>query len=239
MLKFILRLCNKSVNLFFSFLNTFHFNSIKVLMMHEIIDNDATLNDFMQLHFDDFKTLLEKLKNKVISINQFYTQYNNNEFNNKYVITFDDVHESVYEKAYPLLKQNNLFFTLFVNLSLLDTKGYITTDQLIEMSTSSLCTIASHGVNHFFHRKLNNNERLDELNSSKEQLEKIINKPVDFFAFPYGSLVAVSFDSIKQLKNTDYLMSFSTIPSGVWKSFMINKWFIPRINVTKKTIDKI
>ena len=209
--------------------------------MHEIILNDVNPSDSMQIRYKEFKTLIGRLKDKtnIVSIDNFYNLYTKGEFNGEHVITFDDVHESVYEKAYPILIANNIPFTLFVNISLLDTKCYITTAQLKEMSLNSLCTIGSHGINHVFHRKLNKKESLEELYDSKNELEKLLNIPVNFFAFPYGSLVAVSICNIKQIKKTDYLMSFSTIPSGVWYSPLISKWFVPRINVTKKNIANI
>ncbi|MBP6182586.1 polysaccharide deacetylase family protein [Flavobacterium sp.] len=213
---------------------------MKVLMMHEIIDDDVVPRDSMQINYNEYALLLNKLKkNTVLSLDSFYCKFSKREFNGEYVITFDDVHKSVYEKAYPLLISNNLPFTLFVNLGLLDTKDYISKDQLKEMSLNSLCTIGSHGMNHVFHRKLKNKKCLEELYDSKNELEKLLNIRVNFFAFPYGSLVAVSIRNIKQVKKADYLMSFSTIPSDVSYSSLISKWFIPRINVTNKIIANI
>lgn len=236
-----LRLFNKAISILYSFINVFNTNSITVLMMHEIIENDVSSKNPMQLHYKDFKVLLDilKSKKKAISLLEFYDCFTKGRFNGEYIITFDDVHQSVYQMAYPLLIENNIPFTLFVNLSLLDTLGYISKEQLIKMSLNSLCTIGSHGVNHIYHRSLSDKESFNELCDSKKTLEKTLKLPVHFFAFPYGSLVAVSFRNIKQLIKTDYLMSFSTIQSSVNNSSFISKRFIPRINVTKKIIDNI
>lgn len=235
-----LKLLNKGINLLHVFIQLFHTKRIKILMMHEIVDDKIVSNEF-QISYDDFKSLVITLNDggMVISMDKFYKCYSKKESNGEYVITFDDVYESIYHYAFPLLKANKIPFTLFVNLSLLGTSGYITTEQLIEMADNELCTVGSHGMHHAFFRNLTKEECAQEFFNSKVSLEKIIKKPVDFFAFPYGSLVAVSFRNIRQIKNFGYKMSFSTIPSGVWHSTLIKNWFIPRINVTKKLIEII
>jgi peptidoglycan/xylan/chitin deacetylase (PgdA/CDA1 family) len=185
--------------------------------------------------------LLDKLSmnRKVVTIHEFYNCFSQHKFDGQFVITFDDVHESVYKYAYPLLKSRNIPFALFVNLSLLDTPNFITTPQLIEMAKCHLCTIGSHGINHVFYRNLKRNQCSAELESSKKNLEFLIKKPIDFFAFPYGSLVACSFRNITEAKGSNYKMAFSTIPSGVWHSPIINKYFIPRVNVSNKVIKRL
>lgn len=209
-------------------------------MLHEIVADDVT-PEALQLSYRNFKLLVDRLKvnGDAISIEKFCDCFFNKKFDGEYVVTFDDVYESVYQYAFPFLKVNNIPFTLFVNLSLLDTPKYITTNQLVEMANTELCTIGSHGMHHVFFRNLTKDKCKSELRESKVTLEKIINKPVDFFAFPYGSLVACSFNNIKEVKKSDYKMSFLTIPSGVWNSPIINKYFLPRINVTKKIIKRL
>ena len=54
-------------------------------------------------------------------------------------------------------------FPLFVNVSLLDKEEFITRKQLVEMSQSELCTIASHGVSHGEFALLNKEQALQDL----------------------------------------------------------------------------
>ncbi|MFA7628487.1 MAG: polysaccharide deacetylase family protein [Candidatus Dojkabacteria bacterium] len=210
-------------------------------MLHEIVADDVTPKR-LQISYSNFRSLIERLKNKgnVLSMEEFYDCFSNKEFKGEYVITFDDVYESVYQFAFPLLIANNIPFTLFINISLLDTPGFITTNQLIEMSRSELCTIGSHGIHHVFFRDLKEEDVGKELKNSKKALEQLINKPVNCFAFPYGSFVACSFDNIRKVKKSSfYKMSFGTIPSSVWNSTVISRYFIHRVDVTKSLIEKI
>ena len=128
---------------------------------------------------ENFEKLLiwlsEKRTEKLINLD-------NKSKEKQYYISFDDVPDSIYNIGFPLLIKYQIPFTLFIATSLLNKPGYITTDQLREMSKSDLCTIGSHGVSHCFYR-FNKDKLLEELNKSKKQLEYIINKRVSLFAF--------------------------------------------------------
>jgi hypothetical protein len=66
-------------------------------------------------------------------------------------------------------------------------------------------------------------------------LENKIDKDIQYFAFPYGSVYACSQRSIDIIAKGKYLLSFSTIavpctPDAIMK----HKNFLPRINVNEK-----
>lgn len=144
-------------------------------------------------------------------------------------ITFDDAWESFYINAYPILKQRNIPFTVFISIELLDKPYYITTEQLLELSQCHLCTIGSHGIHHSPFAKMNRNQIEKEFESSKTIIENIIEKEVILFAFPYGSYAACGF-RYKSLALKYYKYAFSTIPTPIRKCCQ-NNYFLPRINV--------
>lgn len=149
-----------------------------------------------------------------------------------YAISIDDVPESFYHNAFPLLKEAGVPFTLFVNTSLLDTYGYISTEQLKEMSENEWCTVGSHGVSHGFYHKLNKVQAMDELRQSKITIESIVGKPVELFAFPYGSFSACGFKN-KYLVTEVYKYGFGTVACPITEPLTLPKYFLPRINVNK------
>lgn len=155
-----------------------------------------------------------------------------------YSLTIDDVPESFYTNAFPILKDEGIPFTLFVNLSLLDKAGYISKDQLLEMSMCELCTIGSHGVYHSEYAVLNDKQALEELSESRRLLEKIVEKPVDLFAFPYGSYYACGFSN-KHLVSDIYKYGFSTVSSPITRPQIFKNYFLPRINVSRKFLNNI
>ena len=65
------------------------------------------------------------------------------------LITIDDGWKSVYTHAYPLLKEFNYPFTIYLYKNYVDGGGRALTSAMIkEMQISKLCTIGSHSVSH-------------------------------------------------------------------------------------------
>ena len=93
-------------------------------------------------------------------------------------ITIDDGLYDLYTVAYPLLLERKIPFTAFVSADLLDQEGYITTEQLKEMSRNPLVTIGSHGCTHKCLDELSIEEQIYEINESKQKLEALIEKEI-------------------------------------------------------------
>lgn len=208
---------------------------IKILMAHQVGGKEkSTFNISIQ----SFESLLINLKNrKVISLSSLNLD-DPKSTEVRWALTFDDVPESFYENAYPLLKKYDMPFTLFVATSLLNTDGYINETQLKEMADDSLCTIGSHGVSHSYMCFLSKIDFEKELRESQRILSDMIGKEITLFAFPYGSYYACGYTNKKKVdKYYDY--GFSTIPTGIAKMIFTKKYFLPRINVSEKYIDRI
>lgn len=147
-------------------------------------------------------------------------------------LTIDDVPEGFYRYGFPLLKKYNIPFTIFVNISLLNTYGYITDKMLVEMSECELSTIGSHGLTHSYFRNLTEQEIKDYFSVSKKKLENICKKDVSLFAFPYGSFYACGYCH-KHLLKEFYSHGFGTVSSAITLPSLLPNYFLPRINLTK------
>lgn len=197
-----------------------------ILMLHwienEVIDGDK---EPYRISVTQFKKLLTFLKKKnTINLCNWEKE------KRYYALTIDDVPESFYYNAYPLLREFNIPFTIFVNISLLDKVGYIKKEQLIQLAKCDLCTIGSHGVNHCEYAYLSKEQVKYELKNSKAVLESIIGREVNLFAFPYGSYYACGF-RYKYLALENYKYAFGTIACSITQPLLLNKYFLPRINV--------
>lgn len=198
-----------------------------VLMFHKVGEEGP-----FNLDTRKFEDLLNRIKN-VVRLDDF------NESDNGFVcLTFDDVSSSFYKNAYPILKKYNYPFTLFVNLELLDTVDYMSSEELIYLSSDNLCTIGSHGLKHTYFSKYKKDEVLLDMSVSKKELEKITQRNVEMFAFPYGSLFAVGWSNINKTKNI-YKCGFSTVSSPILKHSILPSTFLPRINVDNITYSSL
>lgn len=195
-------------------------------MLHWI-ENETISDDKepYRISVSQFKKLLTFLKKK----NTVHL-YDWEKEKGYYAITIDDVPESFYHCAYPLLREFQIPFTIFVNISLLDKEGYIKKDQLIQLAKCELCTIGSHGVNHCEYAFLSKEQVKYEFKNSKAVLESIIGREVNLFAFPYGSYYACGF-LYKYLALEEYKYAFGTVGCSITKPLLLNKYFLPRINV--------
>ena len=148
-------------------------------------------------------------------------------------ITFDDGLLDLYTVAYPFLKRKGVPFTAFIVTDYLDKQGYITKEQLKEMSKDPLVTIGSHGVTHKPLPSLSVNEKKNEIVHSKSIIEDIIGKEVCYYAYSHGQYDK---DVLKYVRV--YKAAFSTIERPLNQFTGKNKYTIPRYNIDSKTYKK-
>ena len=158
-------------------------------------------------------------------------------YKNHIVVTFDDIYDSVYKNAYPILKELKVPFIVFVTPKLIDTidswhkHPMITMEHLREMAKDPLCIIGAHGVEHKMFRNYSVKEAKQSMEKSKQWLEKTFGKQVDFFAFPFGRRVEVSNANIHTLSQCDFYCGFSALDGSLKQKWFSTRWFLPRILV--------
>ena len=156
---------------------------------------------------------------------------------NGFIVTFDDIYDSVYEHAYPFLKSQQIPFILFVTVDLIGKPNYVTLEHLKEMANSPLCTIGAHGINHSVFRNLSREEAIQSYQNSKIQLEDLLGVNVPCFAFPYGRRIECSCNNINDLKHSGlYDMGFSAMSATLHESWLSGNYFLPRINVEEDMV---
>ena len=110
-------------------------------------------------------------------------------------ITIDDASRSVYERAFPLMRDRGLPFTVFVPTDAVD-EGYagsMTWEQMKEMQASG-AVFASHGASHGYlvRRGAGEGEEewaarvRDDIDRSLRRLEEELGSRPLLFAYPYG-----------------------------------------------------
>lgn len=196
-----------------------------IYMFHSIHEGETNPKEF-KTNKESFELFLRKElgKRQVSSLNQIIEGKSKRSF----AITFDDVFENIYTNAYPILKRYQVPFTLFVSTGLLDQLGYLTSSQLLELSRDALCTVGAHTVNHV--RLRTDKQSYQEIAKSKKELENMIGSKIEFFAYPYGSILACSKKNIKQVEKVGFSAAFSTIKGFVPLEFDKYRFFLPRNN---------
>src|SRR5882724_5359518 len=101
-------------------------------------------------------------------------------------ITFDDGFRDNLTVALPLLEKLGLPMTLFVAAGFVGREGYLSNDELREISQHPLVTIGAHGLWHRHFTQLSVADARFELVESRRLLESICGLKVDLMAWPYG-----------------------------------------------------
>ncbi|MBK1791585.1 polysaccharide deacetylase family protein [Persicirhabdus sediminis] len=192
----------------------------------------------MLLPTDKFEKQLQALREleiEVISLEQFLAWKNDDAPipPKSALITIDDGWRNVYTEAYPLLKQYNYPFTLFLYQDFID-KGELslTTEMIVEMQKNG-CSIGNHSVTHPYPSKVKKHAEKGqaayeafirtELEKSKNFLSKKFNTQVTTYAYPGGYYTEEMFPIADDL---GYDALFTVEPGKVDKT--TNNHLIPR-----------
>ena len=239
-LKYI-RLLKRFYNYALSLLYWLNPSGPKVYLFHAIVEDIKLVNNeyiISETSFNKFLNQQLAYGAQPLHLHEIEESLEGEDKNSagRFAITFDDVYESFFTRAYPILKTLKIPFILFIAVELLDEPDYLTREQLLILSEDPLCTIGSHGYHHTVFRQLSPARVETELIESKKFLENLINRPVEAFAFPYGTVVTVSARNVRQLSKSVYKFGFSAIPGSLNQQWFTSRFFLPRINVDEEII---
>ncbi|EYE89716.1 hypothetical protein Q428_01020 [Fervidicella metallireducens AeB] len=159
------------------------------------------------------------------------------------IITFDDVDESVYKNAFPILQKNKIPFTLFIITGRVGDKNFkglrlCDWDMIKEMYQSNLVTVGTHTHNMHYLDKKNNppfiktenvNLFVEDTIRSQETINNYLGFSPKYFSYPYGfgipetdeKILKVGFELIFTL-NPGIVKSDD--PSFCIKRVLVNKY---------------
>lgn len=137
------------------------------------------------------------------------------------LITLDDGWRSVYEHAYPILKEYGYPFTLFLYTQFLSGKGDSMTPAMIREMQAHGATIGSHSVSHLFPQSWKEVQEQGEqeyirlmdheMGDSYKQLSKLFG-PINTYCYPGGYITPPMLD---RLPGYGYVAAFGVIPGKV------------------------
>ena len=136
----------------------------------------------------------------------------------RYKSVYNDHNDEIYKKRFkkimnyygdPKLK-SKIFDYLLKKFEInVKPKDYYLNKKEIKYLVSLGMIIGSHSENHTLLSKLSYKKQFLELKNSKVFLEKIINKKVDTFCYPYGKKLSYNYHTLKILKQKKYKLAYS------------------------------
>lgn len=168
------------------------------LMYHNVVADGADLSELSPsatsyfVTASQFRAHLKRMQShQVLSLSDLCSQESSSEEPEKTVLhlTFDDGWSGSFELAAELLEEYNMQATVFVTTGLIDSKWFVSRDQLKQFPNQRL-QIGSHTVTHRFLMLLSNEELKAELVDSKHLLEDLCQMPIETISIPHGAIDA-------------------------------------------------
>ncbi len=196
-----------------------------LILMYHMVGEPKTANEHRfctpPREFNNQMAYLKRSAFTPITLEQLVSGINSQSAlpHNPICITFDDGFEGVLTHALPVLEQYQMPATLFAVSGLLGKtnnwmhkrglprRKLLTWQQLKELDDAGI-TIGSHTHTHARLTEISRPAMIDEISTSKKQLEDGLGKTVDHFAYPYGLYDQEIADTVA---NTGYSAACSTI----------------------------
>lgn len=205
---------------------------VPVVMYHSVSNEAASENAAgLRVTKNNFDAQMKYLKDNgyytltMDEVNDFITK--NKPIPEKSVaLTFDDGYEDNYTNVFPVLKQYGFKATVFVVASAIDKDpNYLTTAQLKDMQNNGL-DIESGTYENVKLGDLTAAQQLKSLQNSKQLLESILNKKVNYVSYPFGSYNTNTLDAASK---ASYLLGLSR--DGKWSyktdgAYKLNRVYI-------------
>ena len=233
----------KHIVFWYRHLQMFIGNKGIILLYHRINDaiDDPLLLSVSKENFYRQMVFLKKNYNIINLETLVYKIKDGENIRKNVVITFDDGYVDNLYNALPILKELNIPATIFITAGKIDdTEAFVwdkpdkkndlnravTSDELKELSLNHLIEIGAHTISHPHLHLLNKETQKNEIYGSKDIIEKIINKKIKSFSYPFGTDKECNPETIDIVKGVGFQYACSNIKELVNKKS--NIYSLPR-----------
>ena len=156
------------------------------LMYHRFNENKYPSTNVRN---DIFVEHLKEIKNskiEFITFEKFEKIIKTSIEENYLLLTIDDAFESFYVNAWPILKNKQIPFVLFVSTREIGKHGYMNWEQIKELDSNNLVTIGNHSHSHEYLIDWKENKIKSDLETSIKIFEKKLGYSPKIFSYPFG-----------------------------------------------------
>lgn len=162
-------------------------NSTRQIYYHDVIRGDGI--SFNSINVKKFRNQMEYIKQcgfNSLRFSELDLTINRSDECNKVLITFDDGYLSSFNIVYPIMKELNLNFNVFLEVGSIGKENYLTWDMVNIMNNSGLVGFGAHTYSHMDVRYLSDGNLDREIYGANQLIESNTGIRVNDFCFPYG-----------------------------------------------------
>ena len=156
------------------------------LMYHRFNENQYPSTN---IKIDIFKKQIEQINNKKINFiipSNFDKNFNLKKERKQILLTIDDAFSSFYQNAWPILKEKEIPFILFVSTQSVGNNGYMSWEQIKEVEKEDFAFIGNHSHSHKYLIAYNFNDFKKDIDTSINIFNNNIGYNPIFFSYPFG-----------------------------------------------------
>lgn len=219
-----------------------------VLMVHGFLPSREQCSSAFQLTALSFEKILSHLIEKgwhALTYAELRTKLIMGTIEKKeFHLTFDDVYDTVYTEALPILERLHVPFTIFVTKNLVGTRDakdgrkMITREHLQELLKSPLCNVGCHGIDHVHFKDYTKTQMQQICLENRQWLIDEFNIFSDSFAFPFGRWQDINKWNIRYLADCGFELGFSALEGTLFSAHKTGLHFLPRVNVSETFVEK-
>ena len=206
--------------------------SAVILVYHRFGEGQFPSTSIRMEQFRSHVLELRRKRYNILPITEIIQKINNREKLPDFTIglSIDDAYSSVYEKAWPLLREANIPFTLFISTDVVDRQatGYMSWDQIRELKSSGV-TIGSQTKSHKHLPLISIEDAKQEIDKANVRIKREIGLRPDLFAYPYGEYNS----SVRELIIDRGFKAAFTQSSGALHSYS-DKFSLPRFALNER-----
>ena len=178
----------------------FEDHGVIAIMYHRFEENKYPSTNVRIKDFKDHIRLLKDNKIKIINPNNFEKSLREEKKQKKVLLTIDDAFSSFYVNAWPILKESETPFILFVSTREVGKFNYMTWKQIQEISKKSFVHVGNHSHTHEYLIDQDSDKIKKDIQKSMSILEEKIGYKTNFFSYPFGEYSLEFKKIIKDLK---------------------------------------
>ena len=165
------------------------------LMYHRFEENKYPSTN---IRLNDFSKHIEIIRNNDIQFvnpKNFKNELSSNKKQRKILLTIDDGFLSFYENAWPILKEKEIPFILFVSTREVGSSNYMSWNQIKEISKENFVEIGNHSHSHEYLADESIETIKSDIQNSINIFKEKLGKNSEFFSYPFGEY-SISFKNI-------------------------------------------
>ena len=154
------------------------------------------------IRLNDFLKHLEIIQNnniRFVNPKNFKNELTSNKNQRKILLTIDDGFLSFYENAWPILKEKEIPFLLFVSTREVGSSNYMSWKQIKEISKENFVEIGNHSHSHEYLIDESIETIKSDIQNSIYIFKEKLGKNSEFFSYPFGEYSLDFKDIIKSL----------------------------------------